>query len=189
MDAWNGLNESDSMVKLVQLLCPQRHAILAAAYEEEHSNFIETCNYIEDLVGPKGPVERQCMLCGSFDLRFDEQTLPFKTLLEAAPYLQQRESNNIFSRRLLDQQGKTLKPLLGTLSFDELMDYGKPEYFKNWREVDEEAFEKWLASPHAPDYVVHGRYYEKDYFVRHNEKHFASLLRSGKVLIDPTYLK
>jgi hypothetical protein len=99
------------MVKLVQFLCPQRHALLASAYEEGVGDFVGACNFLETMVGPDGSYKRQCMICGSRDLHFEEQTLPFKSLQEAAPYLMARQRMNIYARRMLDGQGKTLEPI------------------------------------------------------------------------------
>lgn len=68
------------------------------------------------------------------------------------------------------------------------MFYDIPEYTKAWRDVDAAEFEQWLANPFAPDYIVRGRYFARDYFELHGDKHFASLKRDGKVIIDPAYL-
>jgi hypothetical protein len=100
------------MVKLVQLLCPQRHAIFATAYEEGVSNFLGACEMIETMVGPNGPYKRQCMICGSRDLRFEEGTTPWKTLIEAAPHLAKTQADIIRSRLQLDAEGKTLEKML-----------------------------------------------------------------------------
>lgn len=97
------------MVKIVQLLCPQRHAILAAAYQEGKGSFLECCDGIEELVGPQGPFKRKCMLCGSIDLHFEEGQTPYQTMKEAAPHLRAMQEANIKSRMILDAQGKTLE--------------------------------------------------------------------------------
>jgi hypothetical protein len=99
------------MVKIVQLLCPQRHCILATAYEEERANFEDACKGLELMVSEVGPYKRQCMICGSRDLRFEEGTTKFKTLVEAAPALTQTMYENIETRRELDRMGKTIEPI------------------------------------------------------------------------------
>lgn len=100
------------MLMLVQFLCPSRHAILAGAYERGNGSFLECCDALEAMVGPNGAFKRQCMLCGSRDLHFEETELPFRTMQEAMPHLLTVQAANIASRRQLDAEGKTLEKLL-----------------------------------------------------------------------------
>ena len=99
------------MVKITELLCPEGHVILMTAYEEDAGKHIEACDAIEAMVGPTGPLKRQCMLCGSRDLHFEEKTTPWKTLIEAAPHLGAQHAADMEERRKLDAAGKTIQRL------------------------------------------------------------------------------
>ena len=94
------------MVKIVQLLCPQRHCLLGIAYEEEHSSFREACGAITSMM-TEGPFNNWCAICGSHDLHFEERATEFHTLLEAAPYLGMQSAANAQSRAAMDAAGLT----------------------------------------------------------------------------------
>lgn len=74
------------MVHVVQLLCPQRHCVLACFYEEGKGTFAEAKETIE-----KGRVKLNCnpwcAICGSRDLQYEDRTTIHKTMEEAAPHI------------------------------------------------------------------------------------------------------
>lgn len=95
------------MVKIVQMLCPQRHCILAIAYEENAGNFVQQCNEIEDII-QKTPLNRWCGICGSRDLKFEEGTTPWRTMAEALPYFKANEEACIATRQMMAAMGLTV---------------------------------------------------------------------------------
>lgn len=95
------------MVKLVQLLCPQRHCLVASMYEEERSSFEEACTMLRDMLAPKGPFNPWCALCGSHELHFEQGNTSFKTLVEAGPTIDETARKNAESRALLESLGMT----------------------------------------------------------------------------------
>lgn len=93
---------------LVQLLCPERHCIMAAAYEREG---IESGPGAEESL--KGAIREnglnwECGICMKKELHFEHGKTPFKSMEEAYPRLKQVEAENILSRLELDRQKKIL---------------------------------------------------------------------------------
>jgi len=115
------------VVKLVQMLCPQRHCLLASAYAEGAGNFLEACEQLEGIIRDAG-MNRWCAICGSRDLRFEEGTTSYQTMAEALPHLMANEQRCIDSRRLLDSLGQTAA---GAGSFD--LDKIMRETRRRWR--------------------------------------------------------
>lgn len=113
-------------VNLVQMLCPERHCILAVAYDPEQGTFVQACEELEDII-QNANMNRWCAICGSRDLRFEEGTMPYKTLAEALPNLLANEQKNIESRRLLDAMGGTYEP--GCFDVDKII----KETRRHWR--------------------------------------------------------
>ena len=64
------------MVKIVQLLCPERHCLLGIAYEDERGSFKEACAALQAMID-SGPFNNWCGLCGSRVLHFEEGTTKF----------------------------------------------------------------------------------------------------------------
>ncbi len=94
------------MVYLVQLLCPARHAIAAAAYEESARTFEQVCQEIREELASLH-VNPWCGICGSRDLRFEEARTPYQTMAEAARPLLEAQIQNMFTRSALDAAGLT----------------------------------------------------------------------------------
>jgi hypothetical protein len=94
------------MVRIVQLLCPERHCLLAVAYEEGVGSFVEARDALQAMVS-KGPFNNWCALCGSRDLHFEEGVTKFQTLEEAGPSLGATMAENAMARAALDQAGMT----------------------------------------------------------------------------------
>jgi hypothetical protein len=94
-------------VHIIQLLCPQRHAIFAIAYEhpdlsdEDGMKSAETTwkLMIESGFNP------WCALCDSRELKFEIGVSKFATMKEAFPHLKQTEIDNMLTRmRLLAER-------------------------------------------------------------------------------------
>lgn len=95
-------------VWVVQLLCPERHAVMAAAYLREDESQLEAVS--ENL---RNGLKEQGLLweCGickhsdpakSVDLHFEEGPTRFATMEEAMPHLRKIEADNIVSRMYID---------------------------------------------------------------------------------------
>lgn len=91
-----------SKVHLVQLLCPSRHCVMAAAYEEgTAASFEGCCQAIEGAITGRGLI-RRCALCKSVDLRFEDGVTRFNSLREAGPHLLAAQFQNLFTRVAID---------------------------------------------------------------------------------------
>jgi hypothetical protein len=93
-------------VFLVQYLCPERHCILAVAYEEGSGSFEEAKGQIRLGMQAAG-VNPWCGICGSRDLSFEEGLTPFASIEEAMTPLLEGSRAQQESRQLLDALGVT----------------------------------------------------------------------------------
>lgn len=98
------------MVHIVQLLCPVRHCLLSAAYEQGIGSFEESRKMLEDMIGPKGAFNARCEICGSVILHFEDAPTTFATLKEAMPSLMESQSKQMATRAVLESLGATWKP-------------------------------------------------------------------------------
>jgi|SRR5579875_33579 len=79
-------------IYITQLLCPQRHAILAIAFESDGSakHILETEARFKQKVGElveRGLMNPRCALCGSQELAYETARSVFHTMKEAIPFL------------------------------------------------------------------------------------------------------
>lgn len=95
-------------VWVVQLLCPERHAVMAAAYERtDESKLEDISNGMRESLKEQGLLW-ECGICKhtdvpkSVDLHFEEGPTRFATMEEAMPHLRKIEEENITSRFLID---------------------------------------------------------------------------------------
>lgn len=89
-------------VWIVQLLCPERHAIMAAPYEKTNeSEASEIAAGIKTEMAKTG-VRWECAICKSTHLKFEEGATRFMSLAEAMPHMKKVEVENILSRIILD---------------------------------------------------------------------------------------
>jgi hypothetical protein len=90
------------MVYLAQLLCPNRHAILAAASEGEEVLMNQLRVTLEDgfkkLVADK-ILNRKCELCGETIFHVEVGCTKFKTMAEATPWLKQCEAEQLETQK------------------------------------------------------------------------------------------
>lgn len=92
-------------VRIVQLLCPQRHCVLAVAYDTEHTTKEEAIEAIEH--GRKAmKIDPWCGLCASRELTFDDQPTVFKTMETAMPSLMAEQIKNLATRAAILEHRK-----------------------------------------------------------------------------------
>jgi len=70
------------VIRLVQWLCPQRHCIVAVAYDPEHQDHDAAIAQMESFVAAAN-VLPHCGLCGSKSLFYDDQPTKFETMQQA----------------------------------------------------------------------------------------------------------
>lgn len=89
-------------VRIVQLLCPQRHCIMATPYESPDGAVI--ASYAEAIKREFGSrAQKQiynpwCGLCRSRDLKTEDSPTKFTTMAEALPGLRQVELEQAITR-------------------------------------------------------------------------------------------
>ena len=86
-------------VRIVQCLCPERHCIVATAYESETGDAIpEILEGLKDgvaaLIAGRG-MNPWCGLCHSREWRYEDQATRFQTMEEATPYLREQAKNQL----------------------------------------------------------------------------------------------
>jgi hypothetical protein len=95
-----------NLIKIVQCLCPQRHCILALAFDgREHSDeaAVKTLrDTIQELTVRK-TINPWCHLCRSRELHYEVGITQFKTMEEALPELQRLAEEQAFARLMLSQ--------------------------------------------------------------------------------------
>lgn len=95
-------------VWVVQLLCPDRHAIMGAAYEREDESKLENISEGIKASLKENGLLWECGICKhtdpakSVDLHFEEGPTRFATMDEAMPHLRKIEEDNVASRLLID---------------------------------------------------------------------------------------
>jgi hypothetical protein len=106
-------------IRLIQLLCPSRHCIIAALYEADDAG-AEGARQIEHLEAflAHGAINRHCGICGSTSLRYEDRITRFKTLEEALAAGKDLEHEQMRDRATLDGMG---------LTFDAKQKGGRPE--------------------------------------------------------------
>lgn len=85
-------------VWLLQYLCPQRHAIMAAAYDDPSDRAHAEARILEWVRTLANP---WCGICRSEELRFEEGRTRFVTVDEAEPALLAIGRGNALARALL----------------------------------------------------------------------------------------
>lgn len=90
-------------VWLLQLICPNRHTIIAAPYEKEsEEQALEVAADMRAQMRENG-LKWECGLCKSTDLKFEEGATRFMSMDEAMPNLRKIEAENIISRVILEE--------------------------------------------------------------------------------------
>jgi len=97
----------ENRVWIAQCLCPQRHCIMALAFNEATTSVVlakanlaaAVHNAIKD-----GELDPWCGLCRSPDFDIEAGRTPFRTLVEAEPHLREIERMNLASRDYLKRE-------------------------------------------------------------------------------------
>ncbi len=94
------------MVRLLQLLCRQRHCLIAMPIPEAVT-VEEACEVMRKEIGPGGRIAEHCAICGSKDLFFEIGSTRWRTVEEAMPTLLEHQNSNLVARQKLDLSGAT----------------------------------------------------------------------------------
>ena len=93
-----------SKVRIVQLLCPQRHCIVAKAYESPDGEPIPeiTTSLVDGfaLLVARG-ANAQCGLCFSRNLRPEDRPTKWATMAEALPHLEEEARRQAITREYM----------------------------------------------------------------------------------------
>lgn len=90
-------------VRLVQLLCPERHCVVASAYEEGVSEGPKVSSSLLDKMHDLG-IEKKCGICGSAELQFEDSPTRFGSIEEAYAPLMEAQTANLLSRMEIDRR-------------------------------------------------------------------------------------
>jgi hypothetical protein len=94
------------MVHVVQYLCPNRHTILAAAYEDDKGTRADAEEAIRRQFAAL-KLNPHCGICGAQELRFEDEATPYAKMADAAEWLFETMAKNIATRIMLDAAGAT----------------------------------------------------------------------------------
>ena len=91
-------------VRIVQLLCPERHCFIALAYQSEDGHAIPEMEVKLregfDRMVQKG-AKPSCGICDSKKLRTEDSATRFETMEEARPHLEEAERRQTATRKYL----------------------------------------------------------------------------------------
>lgn len=82
------------MIRIIELLCPARHCVIAAAYNPQTSNGPEVIG----MLGERRKALKLnpwCGFCGSTDLQYEDAETRFDDMESAMPALKAAEQDNI----------------------------------------------------------------------------------------------
>ena len=89
-------------VRIVQLLCPRRHCIIAGAYEEGSGTSAHTTRALMEMMTALS-IEERCALCNSTDLKFEDALTKYASLGEARAALEATERRILESRAVIER--------------------------------------------------------------------------------------
>ena len=94
------------MIKVLQLLCPRRHAIVATAFDDQSENAQTFKAQFEECVRG-GKLGKHCGICGSIHLVWEEKDSKFPSVDVALRVMKVLQVANLATRALLDSRGET----------------------------------------------------------------------------------
>lgn len=101
------------MIRLIQLMCPERHCLLAFAYDADDMNpkqaadsMRETLRYLREQPAAFIP---ECGICKSLELHTEDGETAWDTIEEARPHLQQMEIEQLEARLILRAREKATR--------------------------------------------------------------------------------
>ena len=97
------------MIHIIQLLCPQRHAIFAVSYDPlEMPDDVALLTFQSTIEGwiKDQTINPWCGICGAKQGQwsYEQRSTKFKTMEEAMPELKKGEMNQMISRALIDAE-------------------------------------------------------------------------------------
>jgi hypothetical protein len=91
-----------SRVRIVQMLCPERHCFIATAYESADGERIpeveERLRQTVAALRDAGVMNLRCGICGAREFQYEDAATVFRTLREAAPALREEEQRMAATR-------------------------------------------------------------------------------------------
>lgn len=98
------------MIHIVQCLCPDRHCIMAVAYDDAVTDGEEAQRklqgVIKQAVDAGGVINPWCGICQSRDFYYEDGVTRFRTMEEAMPALEQGQRDQLASRALINEAKK-----------------------------------------------------------------------------------
>lgn len=97
------------MIHIVQCLCPDRHCVIAVAYDDAETSGEEAQRQLQALL--KNAVDQRvinpwCGICQSRDFYYEDGVTRFRTMEEAMPALEQGQRDQLASRALINEAQK-----------------------------------------------------------------------------------
>jgi hypothetical protein len=96
------------MIHVIQCLCPERHCILAVAYDDAETKPDDAMQMFKSMVltaaDAGGPMNPWCGICQSRDWRYEDGVTRFASLEAAKPFLEQSQADQLATRTLIDEQ-------------------------------------------------------------------------------------
>jgi hypothetical protein len=93
------------VIHITQYLCPQRHAILAVAWDDAQMAPEDAQREFElkvELLHTTGVLRRRCEICvQDVPLHFEDSITRFRTMVEAAPHLAAEQAKQFATRQFL----------------------------------------------------------------------------------------
>jgi hypothetical protein len=89
------------MIHLIQWLCPNRHCLLAVAYDPEDQGYDISLAGLKQFAISLG-VKPECFLCGSTQLVYEDAATVFNTMEEAIPHLEEQHNQNMRARLMMN---------------------------------------------------------------------------------------
>jgi hypothetical protein len=90
------------MIWIAQILCPERHCILASAFDDKQRSrrqvMAQLVVAVEQMVA-NGTIDRECVICGSAAWRVESGRTNYATMDAARPELERLERENDATRR------------------------------------------------------------------------------------------
>lgn len=93
-------------IYLTQLLCPQRHCIVAVGWDDTDYTETSIQEVLKKEMAAHG-IQQQCGLCGSCVLKFETRLTPWKSIAEAQPVLKECEMEQALVREWHARRAKT----------------------------------------------------------------------------------
>jgi hypothetical protein len=95
-------------IRMIQLLCPERHCIVAALHDDAIDAGQKHVDQLEAMFfGSNSQLQRRCGICGSEQLVYEDRITEFPTIETAYCAMNSEMIRQMASRALMDQLGLT----------------------------------------------------------------------------------